>query len=87
MSNTATYLGVPPKMRSDARLYRMEPPMEHWRFVVASATTVMGEPETYLFGADELGVIQSWSELPDSQRGTLSHEQVLEDAGYTVVVP
>lgn len=86
-----------PGFRGHAALYRCDPPVEGcepWEdgeerkrheYVVASAVSAMGEPETYLFPADEHGEVQDWGELPPSQKGTLSHDVVFGDAGYTVV--
>lgn len=56
-----------------------------YNYVVASAAIVpFSGPETYLFGATPEGDIVNWSELSGSQRGTLDHEQVIRDAGYTI---
>lgn len=53
-------------------------------YVLVSANTVLGEPETYIFAADERGKVLSWAELVGSQRGTLDHEVALRAAGYEV---
>ncbi len=60
-----------------------EPPK--YRYVVCSATRVLGVPETYIFGSSSNGEIVAWGELPGSQKHTLSHEEVLLAAGYTLV--
>jgi hypothetical protein len=87
------------EFRGDARLYRVEPPMVSVEYnaasndfeptdqflVILSAVTVLGEPETYIFPANEAGEVVSWTEMPGSQKGTLSHDQVLVSLGYTVV--
>jgi hypothetical protein len=88
--------------QGDARLYRVEPPIEqeHWDFVkekrviskydyvVVSAAVVMGDgPETYIFGADEQGTVLCWNELEGSFRGELNHEKALAGAGFTITAP
>lgn len=74
-----------------AELFRVDPPMRGWGsdaltfgYVIASATGVLGKPETYLFGSNVGGDVVDWTELPGSQKGTLSIEEVLADAGYEV---
>ena len=86
-----------PDFRGHAALYRVEPPIEGYEpwdetkqapkysYVVVSAVSVLGTPETYMFGANEHGEIVDWGELPGSQKGTLSHTQVLTEAGYYLV--
>lgn len=72
-------------MRGDARLYEMSPPLEGHTFVVVSAVIAMfSGPETYIFPANEKGEIEDWGELEGSQRGTLSHSDVLRELGYEV---
>lgn len=83
-----------PDFRGHAALYRCEPPMsddygydsEHkpttYEYVIASSTHVLGQPETYLFGANADGEIVSWAELPGSRKGDVSHADVLGNAGY-----
>lgn len=77
--------------RGDARLYKVTPPMaghndvDMHDYVIVSAVDVpCSGPETYVFGADENGVVRDWLELDGSYRGGLSHEEALEGAGYTV---
>lgn len=84
---------VNPNSQGRQRLYRLEPPLAGYEFyedqpheyVVASAVTVLGYPETYLFPADATGEVTSWGELPGSLKGTLSHEEAINEAGYEVV--
>lgn len=52
---------------------------EH-RHVIASAVCVLGEPETYIFEADERGEVTDWCELEGSRRGTLDIESVMAEA-------
>jgi hypothetical protein len=69
-------------------LWRVDPPVQFFdiksdecltsEFIVASSVIVPGSgPETYIFPADENGAILSWAELPGSQRGIISHEDVV----------
>lgn len=95
-SKTATFIRSLSKFHSDARLYRLDPPCvypEDWgngetcEYVVVSATTVLGVPETYIFGADENGKVTQWLELPGSFKGALDHREALDNAGYSIVTP
>lgn len=54
------------------------------RHVVVSATSEMGSPETYIFPADEDGLVLSWKEMPGSYRGGLSHAKALRRMGATI---
>lgn len=68
---------------ADQRVYALSPPHEGYAHVVVSACEVLGQPEVYIFGADdERGAIASWTELPGSLRGTLEHTEALRAAGY-----
>lgn len=75
---------------SDQRLYRLDPPLRSYdsagsvpyEYVIASAS--YAAHEVYLFGSDEHGEIQDWGELPGSRRGTMRHEDALENAGCEV---
>lgn len=66
------------------QLYRLDPPLEGHEYVVVSAATVLGEPETYIFAADPDGTITDWVELDGSFKGALDHEAALRGAGYEV---
>lgn len=70
-------------------LYKMDPPHEGYEYVIASAlyekVGVYQLEETYLFGADENGDIVNWSELSGSMKGTQSHAEALNHAGYSVI--
>lgn len=69
----------------EARLFKMEPPLEKHKYVVVSAVVAeFSGPETYIFPANKKGEIKDWGELEGSQRGTLSHEDVLSDLGYAI---
>lgn len=82
-----------PDFAGHAALYRLSEPLDsEWNeeapkaeFVVVSAAVVMYcGPETYIFAADEAGEVTNWCELPGSMKGTLSHAEALEHAGYEV---
>ena len=96
MSKTATQLKVLDGFVGDARLYKLDPPLqeeswddddapEEWEYVVVSAAVAMfSGPETYIFGADKSGKVVAWGELSGSYRGGLSHSEALSGAGYSV---
>ena len=73
-----------------AKLYKVSPAIEgysgeKYKHVIVSATVAMfSGPETYIFGATEEGEIADWSELPGSIRGSFSHEEALNEAGYQI---
>ena len=69
----------------EARLYRVDPPLDGNSFVVVSATVApYSGAETYIFPANEDGTVRSWLELDGSYRGGLDHDEALRRAGYTV---
>lgn len=77
--------------RGHARLYRMIPPLpdsdgKAYEYIIVSAAEIPGVgPETYIFPARAAASEPvSYSEMSGSQRGTLSHEQVLKDLGYRI---
>lgn len=95
-TKTATDFGpVNSDNNGSQRLYRLDPPMPGYSwgdeeaptyaYVVVSAATVLGVPETYIFGANLNGENTNWSELNGSFQGALDHEQALRNAGYGVV--
>ena len=64
----------------------IERPCKWYDYVIVSATyALFGCPETYIFGADQDGVVLGWGELEGSFQGALSHELALERAGYRVL--
>ncbi len=87
---TATFIKSLPEWRGDARLYKLDPPMEDdgrkHEHVVVSAVSVFGEPETYIFPANQDGAVTDFGELPGSEKGSLNHESALSRAGYTAGV-
>lgn len=88
--NTTTYIKHLADFTGDARLYKLNPPLEYdgqlTEFIVVSAADVLlSGPETYIFPADVAGKIISWGELDESFRGGLDHNAALFGAGYEVV--
>lgn len=92
MKGHATHIRVLTGFTGDARLYRVEPPVEFedrdgttklTDHVVVSATAVL-RPETYIFPASSAGKVLDWLELEGSFQGGLDHEHALNRAGYSV---
>lgn len=74
-------------MQGDARLYRLNEPLDGHTYVVVSAIDerpAFRIHETYIFGADHAGNIKSWGELEGSYKGGTDHEEALRRAGYEV---
>ena len=63
--------------------YDKEKDTQLTNFILVSGTYAMfsGE-ETYIFPADKDGNVLDWGELDGSFRGSIDHEQALENAGY-----
>ena len=81
--------------RGEAILFRVEPPLESYDYVVVSAINPkimegMGEfkylfqPETYIFGAAPDGTVLDWHELPGSFQGAMDIPRALAQAGYEI---
>jgi hypothetical protein len=71
-------------------LFKMEPPIEHYNglffdHVMVSGIYVLGEPETFIFGASEDGEVLDWIEMDGSFKGAINIARALNDAGYEVV--
>ena len=68
------------------KLWKFDPPVEdRYEFVVSSAVVAaFTGPETFLFGSDEQGNVQSFTELDGSLRGSLDHEAAVAGTGYQV---
>jgi len=82
-NKTATFVKNLDNFTGDARLYKLDPPMDGNQYVVVSATIVpFSGPETCIFPSNEDGKVTSWGELYGSFRGGLDHQQALENAGY-----
>jgi len=85
---TATYIRDIDGMRGIAKLYRLSEPAPYddgtTAYVVVSKVDHW-TTETYIFPANEKGNIIDWGKLDGSQKGDVSHEQALHDAGYEVV--
>lgn len=70
--------------RGDARLYRLDEPLDGNEFVIVSGISNEFGIETYIFGANEEAEITDWAELEGSFQGDIDHERALENAGYDV---
>lgn len=83
--NTATFIRTLDGWKGDARLFKVDPPLDSAAYVVVSAVTVpFTGPETFIFAADAEGEVTSFSELPGSFSGDLDHARALQDAGYSI---
>jgi len=80
---------VNPDSRGDQKLWKVGDV-----YVVTSATEVwfggrdpgdrFGGPETYVFAADDHGVVTDWCELAGSFTGSLDHDKAI--AGYVTSI-
>lgn len=76
------------RFQSTAALYELEPPHlkddgEPTRFVIVSSITAhYSGPETYIYESNESGEMVCWEEMRGSCRGTLEHEDALNNMGY-----
>ena len=68
---------------TDARLYRLDPPLNETDYVVSSAIEFRHGRETLVFAADEAGECLSWGEL-GGKYGTLDHAAALASIGYRI---
>lgn len=83
---TATKVKSVSGWTGQAALYKLDPPYEGEDHVIVSATVApFTGGETYIFSATPEGEVKDWGAMPGSLRGTLSHAEVLESAGYEVV--
>lgn len=56
------------------------------KYVLVSSTgSLQGFSKTYVFECSKFGDVLSWRELPMSREGTWTHEEILNNAGYTIV--
>jgi len=82
--------------KSNAKLFKVTPKIE-WdnlsgskpktEYVIVSAISFAfdtGQPETFIFPSDKEGNPLNMLELDGSSRGTTSHEEVLNNAGYKI---
>lgn len=91
MTKTAKFVREIVSKRAVQRIYRVDPPVafaddpsRSSRYVLVSATVVpITGPETLAFPCDKDGYVLSWIDV-FGRCGTLSHEQVLREAGYAL---
>ena len=72
--------------RGHAALYKLSEPLEGYEYVICSTGTTIFGLETLIFGANKQGDALNWGELYGSKRDTEDHEEVLNAAGYEVVI-
>lgn len=68
-------------------LYKLNIPHQGHEFVIVSSVSFCIDhkgPETLIFGANADGEIVDWCGLQGSERNTISHRQVLRNAGYNI---
>lgn len=75
------------QMNPNARqnLYELSEPLEGHDFIVISYINNEFAEETYAFGADADGNIESWLELSVSRKGEWSDADLLEKADYRIL--
>jgi len=76
--------------RGDARLYRVDPPMngddgETFEYVIVSDVVAFdtNRPETLIFGCNK-DEETDYCDLKGSFRGDIDHNQALRNAGYVI---
>ena len=97
MTKEATLIkDVSEQFTGTAKLYKLSPPLQVepaydgdfkgkvTYVVVSTAYAPFTGVETYIFPATKAGKVRNWGELGGSMRGTSSHSEVLESAGYAV---
>lgn len=84
-SKTATLIKNLSGFKGNAALYKLSHMIAGHQYVIVSAAVVCGYPETYIFRSNKNGEVVSWMEINGSQKGTLDHEKVLNDAGFKLV--
>lgn len=66
-------------------LWEVLPRIDGYKYVITSVSNVQFTgPETFMFAADENGIIINWSELPGSYRGELNHNKCFENINYQI---
>ena len=79
-----------PNFNGHAALYECFPPMKDYdgtsrKFVVCSAANIVfSGVETYILPANKKGDVIDWMEMEGSTKGTMSHSEALNNAGYTL---
>lgn len=69
----------------DAALYELGVPIKGHKHVVVSAVRLPNRSETFIFPANERGVVIDWFPLPGSIIDVYDHRMALEDAGYILL--
>lgn len=83
-------------------LWVLDPPQGEVEYVITSAVNLtdptvammdnimgadMAQQETYIFHADRDGKVLNWTEMDGSTKHIKDHEQVIRNAGWTVINP
>lgn len=83
-------------------LWVLDPPQGDVEYVITSAVDLfdptvmmmdsmmgadMAQKETYIFHTDSDGKVLNWTEMAGSTKHIKDHEQVIRNAGWTVVNP
>ena len=94
---TATYIKRLDGWTGDARLYRLSQPArygwsdedpgerDHTQYIIVSAVSGFGGPETYIFPADLEGNVVNWGEMKGSFQGACDHALAIANAGLLLV--
>ena len=74
--------------RGHAALYKLSQPLEGYEYVICSTDYAMFGLETFIFGATKQGYVRDWGalEVYGTKRGTEDHRELLNDAGYELVI-
>lgn len=92
---------VSDQFTGEAFVYRCDPPLNNYQYIVASATDLyhinptiettrrlpldISQYETYIFGCDKFGKVSCWSEQKGSATGIYNCDEALKNAGYEVI--
>jgi len=93
MDKIATRLFKPPTFNGHSVwLYKFEPPIKDWddnliTYAVLSSISNFFTEETYIFASNEKGDVSNWAELEGSMRGNHTHEEILKNLDYKIVIP
>jgi hypothetical protein len=71
--------------QGNAVLYHLSEPHCGHSFVIVSAVNNMFAHETFIFPANKKGGAIEMLEMDGSRRNTISHDEVLNSIGYTII--
>lgn len=94
ITGTATFVRRLQEWRSEAHLYRLDPPAPYgWgdeprpttdHVIVSAVFAPFSGEETYIFPATAAGEAIEMGEMDGSFRGGLDHKRALQEAGYKI---